>query len=438
MDLTNFIICVFSGLHIFDVAPQWALPNSFMQWIDLQALVAHNNTVQNLYDLHHKETSITESRNSNKHSNLSETARHDDERIVLNSDVLIPRTVDESLFAETRKVQKDNRLDNCRKEFLTEVGSVTSDKACSFARDKVEDFSNLKKLLRHETDIACASENLTDTRSSSIARSKVVASSVGIECNKQTCDPDCNSSVANNNEPLNLVIDSKESARRDRTRDRFCGSYQYTSVVDKGTLPVDGAILRQEIDHSPNVQSYNAKYKNVDYGLLKLSDLELSCNSDKGKELFKSISKLNADSEVNGKSVTNGDFKPERVHILDKYVTHILPPRSSSDSKPKVSSWTHLHSNVKCNSIKKECCIEEEAHKSENTDLVAACSSALGNWACFEMSGQYPGHSRPPVGTPPPQTVWNHLTMAQGQGNFRFLDNRNHLIVVFSCDLNKQ
>ncbi|XP_046604181.1 transcription factor 20 [Neodiprion virginianus] len=32
------------------------------------------------------------------------------------------------------------------------------------------------------------------------------------------------------------------------------------------------------------------------------------------------------------------------------------------------------------------------------------------------MSGQYPGHSRPPVGTPPPQTVWNHLTMAQGQG----------------------
>ncbi|XP_033210554.1 uncharacterized protein CG5098 [Belonocnema kinseyi] len=32
------------------------------------------------------------------------------------------------------------------------------------------------------------------------------------------------------------------------------------------------------------------------------------------------------------------------------------------------------------------------------------------------MSGQYPGHSRPPVGTPPPQTVWNHLTMTQGQG----------------------
>ncbi|XP_044020522.1 hybrid signal transduction histidine kinase G-like [Aphidius gifuensis] len=32
------------------------------------------------------------------------------------------------------------------------------------------------------------------------------------------------------------------------------------------------------------------------------------------------------------------------------------------------------------------------------------------------MSGQYPGHSRPPVGTPPPQTVWNHLTMTQGSG----------------------
>ncbi|XP_020280475.1 uncharacterized protein LOC109853110 isoform X2 [Pseudomyrmex gracilis] len=401
-----------NGLHIFDVAPQWALPNSFMQWIDLQALVAHNNTVQNLYDLHHKETSITESKNPNKHTNLSETARHDDERIVLNSDVLIPRTVDVSLFAETRKVVQKDRLDNCRKEFVTELGSVNSDnKACPFARDKVQDFSNLQKILGHETDIACASEDSTDTRSS-IAR-PIVASS-GVECNKETCDPDCNSSVASNNEPLNLVVDSKESARRDdRTKDRVCGSYQYTSVVDKGTLSVDGAILRQ-IDHSPNVQSYNAKYKNIDYGLLKLSDLELSCNSDRSKELFKSISKLNADSEVNGKTVTNGDFKPERVHILDNYVTHILPPHSS-DSKPKESSWTHLQSNVKCNSIKKECCTEEEAHKSENTDLVAACNSALGNWACFEMSGQYPGHSRPPVGTPPPQTVWNHLTMAQGQ-----------------------
>lgn len=39
------------------------------------------------------------------------------------------------------------------------------------------------------------------------------------------------------------------------------------------------------------------------------------------------------------------------------------------------------------------------------------------------MSGQYPGHSRPPVGTPPPQTVWNHLTMTQGQGKFYGISN---------------
>ncbi|XP_034948940.1 uncharacterized protein CG5098 [Chelonus insularis] len=38
------------------------------------------------------------------------------------------------------------------------------------------------------------------------------------------------------------------------------------------------------------------------------------------------------------------------------------------------------------------------------------------NWEDFTMSGQYPGHSRPPVGTPPPQAVWNHLTMTQGSG----------------------
>ncbi|KAH0541117.1 uncharacterized protein CG5098 [Cotesia glomerata] len=37
-------------------------------------------------------------------------------------------------------------------------------------------------------------------------------------------------------------------------------------------------------------------------------------------------------------------------------------------------------------------------------------------WEDFAMSGQYPGHSRPPVGTPPPQAVWNHLTMTQGSG----------------------
>ncbi|XP_057324364.1 uncharacterized protein LOC130667015 [Microplitis mediator] len=37
-------------------------------------------------------------------------------------------------------------------------------------------------------------------------------------------------------------------------------------------------------------------------------------------------------------------------------------------------------------------------------------------WEDSAMSGQYPGHSRPPVGTPPPQAVWNHLTMTQGSG----------------------
>jgi len=155
---------------------------------------------------------------------------------------------------------------------------------------------------------------------------------------------------------------------------------------------------------------------------LKLSDLdELSCNSDGSKELLE-IGKLRAsDSEINEKIVTNDDLKQERAHILDKYVTHVLPLRLSDVAKPKELSWTYLQSNVKCNSIKKECCTKEEAHKSENGDLITACNPTSGNWVCFEMSGQYPGHSRPPVGTPPPQNVWNHLTMTQNQGNFKLL-----------------
>nr|XP_033321412.1 uncharacterized protein CG5098 isoform X2 [Megalopta genalis] len=65
---------------------------------------------------------------------------------------------------------------------------------------------------------------------------------------------------------------------------------------------------------------------------------------------------------------------------------------------------------------KSEFSTEQHTNKSKNTYFASVCKSILSNWEDFEMSGQYPGHSRPPVGTPPPQTVWNHLTMTQGQG----------------------
>lgn len=404
-----------------------------MQWIDLQALVAHN-TVQDIDDLHHKTKDTTESINLNSiySAKLSPTARHNDR--IVNSNVLLTGTVNESLSEKTGNLQKEqkNRLDNCQKDFGegTDANSLnpskTTEPTYSFVKDKIKILSESQKEIPYDVNISlfdCVSKHSIDTQN--IAGLKVTSNNIENIDGKQICDPSCPTSVTDN-EPLNLVVNSKEGTQPHlsivrhtygQTNDRLC-NYPHSSGADKKT--VDGAILRQ-LDHSPNVQSfYNAKYKTVDYGLLKFSDLnELSCNSDKGKELLKTISKLHVGSgEVNGKVITNGDLKQESVHVLDKYVTHVLPSRLS-DSKSKSSFWTHLQSNVKCNNIKKEYS-EEEAHKSESTDLVTAYNPRLSNWACFEMSGQYPGHSRPPVGTPPPQTVWNHLTMTQGQGNFNF------------------
>ncbi|XP_070160661.1 uncharacterized protein CG5098 [Polyergus mexicanus] len=407
-----------NGLHIFDVAPQWALSNN-LQWVDLQALVAHN-TVQAIYDLHNKGKNITEASNLSSiySTKLSQTAGHNDR--IVNSNVLIS-TVNESLSRQTRKLQKEQniRLDNCRKDFGVETElelldiNKTTKSIYSFTKNQTKILPESRKEIYYDTDVnffSCVSKHSINTQN--IAELKIALNNIERSKEKEVCDSGSTISVIDN-EPLDLVISSKESIQHShicsRTKDRIC-NYPYSSVCDKGTPLVDDAILRR-IDHSPNVQSYNAEYKNIDYGLLKLSDLdELSYNSNKDKELLKTISKLHTNSEINGKTVTN-DLKQERVHILDKYVTHVLPPRLSSDSK--ALSWTQ--SNVKCNNIKKECCTKEEAHKSENTDLVqlTACIPKLSNWPCFEMSGQYPGHSRPPVGTPPPQTVWNHLTQGQ-------------------------
>ncbi|XP_036144971.1 uncharacterized protein CG5098, partial [Monomorium pharaonis] len=408
-----------NGLHIFDVAPQWALPNNFMQWIDLQALVAHN-TVQDIDDLYHKTKVITESINLNSiySAKLSLTERRNDR--IVNSNVLTG-TINESLSEKIENLQKErkNRLDNCQKGFNegTDSDSVNISKTTepTLVKDKTKILSELQREICYDANInllSCVSKYSIDTQS--INGLKVTSDNIEHE----TCNPNRTTSVADN-EPLNLVINLKESTQRSHsyseTKDQLCNYPHSSGVAKETTFPVVGAILRQ-LDHSSNVQSfYKAKYKTVDYGLLKLSDLnELSCNSDKGKELLKTISKLHASCEVNKQVITNGDLKRElNAQVLDKYVTHVLPSRLS-DSKLKTSSWTPLQSNVKCNNIKKECYSEEEVHKSESTDLATACNPKLSNWACFEMSGQYPGHSRPPVGTPPPQTVWNHL-MTQNQ-----------------------
>ncbi|XP_050464952.1 uncharacterized protein LOC126858566 isoform X2 [Cataglyphis hispanica] len=406
-----------NGLHIFDVAPQWALSNN-LQWVDLQALVAHN-TVQDIHDLHNKGKDITEASNLSSiySTKLSQTARHNNR--IANCNIL-SSTANESLSRQTRKLEKkqNDRLDNCQKDFSVETElqllniNKTTESIYSFTKNQTKILPKSRKEPYYDTDVnyfSYVSKHSINTQN--IAELKIALDNIEHNKEKEVCDSGSNISVIDN-EPLDLVISSKESHNYSQAKDRIC-NYPYSSIGYKGTPLVDGAILKQK-HHSPNVQSYNTEYKNIDYGLLKLSDLdELSCNSGKDKKLLKTINKLHTNnSEINGKTVTN-DLKQERAHILDKYVTHVLPPRLSSDSK---ASWTHLQSNAKCNNIKKECCTKEEAHKSENTDLVqlTTCIPKLSNWACFEMSGQYPGHSRPPVGTPPPQTVWNHLTQGPG------------------------
>lgn len=392
-----------------------------MQWIDLQALVAHS-TAQDIFHLYQKKDT-TESTNSKYFTNFSQTIQHNDR--IANSNVL-NSTINKLLSGQAEKLQKV-RLDNCQKDFdeIVEPNSLNTDEttvlAYSFVKNKSKILSRSQKEIYHDVDISSissAARHSIDTRN--ITGLKVALDN--IKHRKEACDSDCTTSVTNN-EPLNLVVNSKDNTQRDciySGPEERLYSHSYSSAVEKKTLSVDSAVLKQ-IDHFSDVQNcYNTKYKNIDYGLLKLSDLELSCNSDRSKKLLETIGKLHTgNSEINRKIVTNGDLKQEKAHILDKYVTHVLPLRLG-DGKPKELSWTYLQSNVKCNNIKKECCIEEEAHKSENSDLITACNPTLGNWVCFEMSGQYPGHSRPPVGTPPPQNVWNHLTMTQNQGNFNF------------------
>lgn len=382
--------------------------------------------MQDIYDLHHKGKDITEASNLSSiySTKLSQTTRHNDRIVNFN---VLDSTVNKSLSGQTRKLQKEqkDRLDNCQKDFgvETELKLFNIDKVTesiySFTKNQTKILPESRKEIYHDTNISflnCMSKHSINTQNVEL---KLTSDNIEHSKEKEICNSD--STISVNNEPLDLVIHSKKSTQHiySEAKDRIC-SYPYSSIGDKGTF-LDGAILRQ-IDHSSNVQTCNTEYKNIDYGLLKLFDLnELSCTSGRDKELLKSINKLHINSsETKGRTVTNNDLKQEKAHILDKYVTHVLPSRLSSDSK--TSSWTHLQSNAKCNNIKKEYYTKEETRKSENTDLVqpTACIPKLSNWACFEMSGQYPGHSRPPVGTPPPQTVWNHLTMTQGQGNLNF------------------
>ncbi|EFN84407.1 Retinoic acid-induced protein 1 [Harpegnathos saltator] len=404
-----------NGLHTSRVAPPWALSHNFMQWVD-RGLIAHN-TVYDTYDLHHKDKGTTESVDLNPEDSteLLQTTVHNDR--IVNSSVLSSAT-NESLSRHTGTLPEETHADssdNYRKDFvertfnLLNIVEPTISLYCTAEdRGEIPAESRGKISYHDETEITTSSSraskhSTTDTNDDALR----IVSDIIEQC--EEAFDDCATSVSDN-EPLDLVINSKRGAHNHgEAKDQLD---EYLSVIDKETLPVGGAIVK-EINHSSDAQGcHNVKYKN--YGLLQFSDLDkVSCNSDRGKELLKAVNNLHTDDdEISGKAVTDDNLKQEKAYdILDKYVTHVLPSRLS-DAKQKGLSWTCARSSVKCNNIKKEYATEEEAHKTEST----VYNTRLNNWEYLEMSGQYPGHSRPPVGTPPPHTVWNHLTMTQGQG----------------------
>lgn len=428
-NICNTIRFLLAGLHILEAAPQWAQSNNFMQWVDLQALVAHN-TVQEVNGLHQEKNTTDSTNLSSKDIHFTKLSqRAHDDKIVSSSPPI--NSVKESLFILPENLQNNQKqsLNTCEKDFTdkTQLNLLNTVKVTIPTYELPKDKSKIlstsqKEICYHDTDISwsnCVSKCPTNIENTT--ELKIASDKKDIEHSIEVFNCKSASSKADN-EPLNLVINPSESAQNHAYSETEVrpDSCSQLSNTNKKAFPLDRAILRH--NHSLNTETCtNTKYTDVDYGLLKLSDLNgLSHHSDKGKELLKTINKLYARSEINTKTAINADLKQEGTHVLDKYITEVLPSRLSSD-KQKKFSWSRLQSNVKYNSnIKKEYCAKEEAHKSENTDLVTVNKPTLSNWEVFEMSGQYPGHSRPPVGTPPPQTVWNHLTMTQGQGNLNF------------------
>jgi len=213
---------LFLGLHIFDVAPQWALPNNFMQWIDLQTLVAHN-TVQDIDDLYHKTKDTTESINLNLIYSGKSSPRHND--WIVNSNVLtdtvnsnvLTGTINESLATGNLKGQK-NRLDNCQKDFDegTDSNSLniskTTEPTYLSVKDKIKNLSESQREICYDANISlfsCVSKHSIDTQNIT----GLNVTSDNIEHSKEDCNPNYTTSVADN-EPLNLVINSKESIQR--------------------------------------------------------------------------------------------------------------------------------------------------------------------------------------------------------------------------------
>ncbi|XP_031842117.1 uncharacterized protein LOC116431186 isoform X2 [Nomia melanderi] len=402
-------------LFILGVAPKWALSNNFMQWNYIQELVAHGG-VPDTYSLYRKEentgvldlnsTYVNQFLNflpprNNKNSDIHK--KEVDNCVTEFSKQEFPRYKESynTCQSEDSKINSNNILGiektiDIHRSYKNRSGNSSETGKQIYDCDKnIDNLSHLSEHLNITENIA-QYKTLTDI----------------LEQYKNTYNLFC---ASREDKPLNLIknLENNKDCNNRQSKDtKHLGKFSQSETILKASA------ISNKTNHSCNIENRSrTKYKEVDYGLLKFSDLEsLSRNLKIETTLLKpSKSKLCKDSEINPDYVSHTYVNKEDSFTSNKNLSHesllFLCEKKNTDN-----SFIHLPLNVKDTDPKSECSTERHTNKSKNTYFTTDCKSILSNWEDFEMSGQYPGHSRPPVGTPPPQTVWNHLTMTQGQG----------------------
>lgn len=382
-----------------------------MQWDYIQELVAHGG-VPDVYNLRHKEENISVSDLDltyvNQFINFIQSTNK-----IADSDIQ-KGTVDKCLSEFLEPVLKNRKesYSTCHSDDSKIKPSNLLDTNQTigtylFCKDKSENLSETKEKIDHHHKIIdcvpCLSEqsniqNITQYKT----LSKILEQYKNIY----------NLCASEEDKPLNLVKSLEDNKgccnKQSEDKKKLCN---FTDIK----VSLKDCAISDRTNHSCNIENcYNTKYKEIDYGLLKFSDLDDL--SPKLKIDKASKPKLCKNLETKLNCVPNKYLEQESTLALNKYLTNktsvFLRERKNTNL-----SFLNSSLNVKDTSIKSESCSDEQINKLKNSYFVNTWKPTLSNWEDFEMSGQYPGHSRPPVGTPPPQTVWNHLTMAQSQGN---------------------
>ncbi|XP_053981745.1 uncharacterized protein CG5098 isoform X3 [Hylaeus volcanicus] len=365
-----------NGPFILEVAPKWAPSNNFMQWDYIQELVAHGG-MPDIHGLCQKEENIGVSNINSPYVNqFTNFLQPINTRKTANSDT------QEGTFDICLSEFSEPKFKNHKESYSTYQSDGSEIITTNLPKTKKVTAETKTEIHHHNRGRCCyLSEHLNTTHN--IAQYNALSDI--LERYRNTYNLLCASEEDKQLNSTKRLENSKDCYNTQREEKKELCNFSDTKAFLKNCA------ISKRSNHSCNIETcYCTKYKDIDYGLLKFSDLgSLSHNFDK-------------------------HLKSENSFALDKYLnckTSLL----LCEKKDTDFSFTHLPLNVKDTNFKSESSTEEHTNKSKNIYFATDCKPILSNWEDFEMSGQYPGHSRPPVGTPPPQTVWTHLTMTQGQ-----------------------